>query len=200
MNHYTINTGHVFDMDGKFFDPAALAKVRELLPDGGPIPGFPAFRVEIKKCVWQSKPVTSFVVFRGRDAITMNMLCTEGLATLILPGANHQTDADLGWLADFEQCMALVLLEDDGRLTDKPNCEELEKSFQAYMGNTIYRVKWRRELQIEGVVEVEAASEDDAHDEVLLRLTRDELVGGLVGQHDWIDEVTLKDDGAEGDE
>jgi hypothetical protein len=32
------------------------------------------------------------------------------LATLILPGALHQTQSDFGWLADFEQCLAATII------------------------------------------------------------------------------------------
>ena len=42
-------------------DPPALAACRGLLPHGGPVPGSPAFRVEIHAPV--------FTIFRGRDPL-----------------------------------------------------------------------------------------------------------------------------------
>lgn len=139
MNHYTLNTRTTFPMVEKDFDLQSLASIRPLIPQGGPIPGLPAFRVDFGLM----PGAASFCVWRGREPITVNLVAAAGadsaacwqqlrdvwpsslppldtwsappagpwLATLILPTIRHQTRENIGWLADFEQCTALALLE-----------------------------------------------------------------------------------------
>lgn len=131
LHHITIATGHMSTHRIDTLDPDAVAACRALLPTGGPVPGFAAFRVEISG--------ESFVVHRGREAIvwcvvggpqnseswrilvqaqsqiipqskTPSMPNGRWLAVVLLPGIATQSQGDLGWTGDFERCLAAAML------------------------------------------------------------------------------------------
>jgi hypothetical protein len=129
ISHITILTGDIATHRLDTIPAGAVAACRALLPDGGQVPGFPAFRVEI------TGPI--FTISRGRDAIVS---CCVGnghaeswrilvdlqsrigppkatkqpggwwLAVVILPGIMAQAKSDIGWLGDFERCMAAAMI------------------------------------------------------------------------------------------
>lgn len=129
ITHITLLTGDIATHRLDTIPAGAVDACRALLPAGGQVPGFPAFRVEI------NGPI--FTIFRGREAI---VTCCVGnghpeswrilvdlqskfypakakvepkgrwLAVVILPGILAQAKSDIGWLADFERCMAAALL------------------------------------------------------------------------------------------
>lgn len=122
ISHITLLTGDCVTHRLDTLDPSAVQQCSGLLPSGGPVPAFPAFRVEIHGPV--------FSIWRGQDPI---VLCGIGsghdrvwdeltelhdklapgtpapnphkgawLGAVILPGMVHLTRADIAWLADFE--------------------------------------------------------------------------------------------------
>ena len=134
LHHITLLTGHITTHRLDTIDPGAVAACRALLPDGGPIPGFPAFRVEITEAL--------FTIWRGQEPIAT---CAIGhataddswaalaalqarfgpvtatppkrgpwLAVALLPGIANLTREDIGWLSDFERCLAVAILLPSG--------------------------------------------------------------------------------------
>lgn len=129
ISHITLLTGDIATHRLDTIPAGSVEACRALAPRGGAVPGFPAFRVEI------NAPV--FTIFRGREPI---VTCAVGqgqapywselvalqtrfhpvkvakppagnwLAVVILPGITNQTHADIGWLGDFERCLAAALL------------------------------------------------------------------------------------------
>jgi hypothetical protein len=113
-------------------DPAAVTACYSLLPKGGQVPGFAAFRVEIHGPV--------FTIYRGREPL---VVCGLGigedetwltlwelqakfapvdkadappgqwLAVVILPPLATVAKQDTGWLADFERCLAAAILNSE---------------------------------------------------------------------------------------
>lgn len=124
IQHFTLLTGHTVTHRLDLVAPAALAACRGLLPAGGPVPGAAAFRVEIQSPI--------FTIYRGRDPL---VCCGVGrgpeplwtmladlqrvaappppaglwLATVILPRLALCAQSDLGWLGDFERCLAAAI-------------------------------------------------------------------------------------------
>lgn len=129
INHITMMSGNVATHRLDMIPAGAVEACKALLPRGGVVPGFSAYRVEI------DAPV--FTVFRGREPI---VTCAVGqgnppywndlvalqtrfhpvkvnkppagnwLAVVILPGISSQTHSDIGWLGDCERCLAAALL------------------------------------------------------------------------------------------
>lgn len=127
--HITLATGHNTLHRLDTLDPVAVAACRALLPAGGPIPGFPAFRVEIHGpvfTVWRGRePIVTCGICHGDDDThaalgTLQTVVTPPasyaipagawLAIAIMPGILTLTQTDIGWLGDFERCMAAALI------------------------------------------------------------------------------------------
>lgn len=131
LHHITILTGHGATHRLDTLNPAVVSACASLLPSGGPVPGFPAFRVSISGA--------SFQLFRGRDLIAW---CVIGdhrhqqswdllvetqrkiaplandpkmpkgrwLAVVLGPGILSTSREDLGWVGDFERCLAAAII------------------------------------------------------------------------------------------
>lgn len=132
LHHITLLTGDTATHRLDTLAPAAVAACRRLLPAGGPVPGFPAYRVTISGpvyTIWRGRePIAAAGVGHGRqDASTWQALTdlqaqvapvkatqppasAAWLAIALLPGLAHLTRQDIGWLGDFERCMAAALL------------------------------------------------------------------------------------------
>ena len=128
LHHITLSTGSSATHRLDLVDPPALAACRGLLPHGGPVPGSPAFHVEIHAPV--------FTIFRGRDPLVccgvgrgadpvwaelvalqrrfLPVACTppagDWLAVVLLPALTLTARSDLVWLGDFERCLAAAIL------------------------------------------------------------------------------------------
>ncbi|MHB9009715.1 MAG: hypothetical protein ACYDC1_22605 [Limisphaerales bacterium] len=128
IHHVTLLSGHTATHRLDLLPRAVVKACRELLPHGGQVPGFAAFRVEIHAPV--------FTVFRGPDPLltagvglgpdeTWAVLVelqqqfapvittcptSRWLAIALLPGLALTARADIGWLGDFERCLAAALL------------------------------------------------------------------------------------------
>jgi hypothetical protein len=135
LSHITLTTGHLSVHRLDTLDAAAVAICRTLLPTGGgPVPGFPAFRVEIHGPLFTiyrgREPLVSCGMGRGRDA-TWASLCAldeqframlgasqpivpppagPWLAVAILPSLALLANSDAAWLGDFERCLAAAIL------------------------------------------------------------------------------------------
>lgn len=129
LHHITLCTGNSVAHRLDTLEPGAVASCAALLPDGGPIPGYPAFRVV------PHGPV--FTIYRGAEPLvlcgigsgsddTWSALCDvqakfapvsaeppagQWLAVVLLPPLANTAKNDIGWLADFERCMAAAMLE-----------------------------------------------------------------------------------------
>jgi hypothetical protein len=130
IHHVTLATGDTVTHRLDTLDAGAVDACRALLPDGGQIPGFAAYRVEIHGPV--------FTVYRGREPLVTcglgtgdddvwRCLCElqrkfcpvatsppdgQWLAVVLLPSLANTPQADLGWLGDFERCLAAAMLID----------------------------------------------------------------------------------------
>lgn len=128
--HITLATGHVSVHRLDTLEAGAVAACRGLLPAGGMVPGFTAFRVVVSGpvfTVWRgAEPVVSCGVCRGDDEVhgalreMQGRLVTVGayavprglwLAIVLLPGLLNLTREDVGWLGDFERCMAAAIID-----------------------------------------------------------------------------------------
>jgi hypothetical protein len=130
LHHITLSSGHVATHRLDVFAPGAVAACKALLPTGGPVPAFPAFRVEI------AGPV--FTIYRGREPIVTcglgngpegpwRELCNlqrkflpveasrplrgRWLAVVLLPSLLTTARSDIEWLGDFERVLAAAMLE-----------------------------------------------------------------------------------------
>ena len=134
LSHITLTTGHLSVHRLDTLDPAAVAACRALLPSGGPVPGFPAFRVEIHGPLFTvyrgREPLVSCGLGRGRDATWERLSALDAqfrglmgasqpiapppagpwLAVAILPPLGLLTGSDVQWLGDFERCLAAAIL------------------------------------------------------------------------------------------
>ena len=132
LHHITLLTGDTAIHRLDILDPAAVAACRSLLPAGGPVPGFPAYRVTISGplyTIWRGRePIATGGVGHGaQDTRTWQAVAelqaqvapvkathppatAAWLAVALLPGLAHLTRQDIGWLGDFERCMAAALL------------------------------------------------------------------------------------------
>lgn len=131
LHHITLHTGQTTTHRIDTLDPRAVAACAALLPSGGQVPAFPAFRVEI------ATPEL-FTICRGREPLATCCLGDAGsrnnwdalvalqqkflpvsatmprgrwLAVLLLPAIAALAPSDLGWLADFERCLAAALIQ-----------------------------------------------------------------------------------------
>lgn len=131
LHHITLLNGHTATHRLDTLDPAAVAACRALLPAGGPVPAFPAFRVEIVGnslfTIWRGQePIVTCAVGQGHSQAWEELFYlqarfvpklkphrapkTAWLAVAILPGIGNLTQDDIGWLADFERCLAAAIL------------------------------------------------------------------------------------------
>lgn len=133
LSHITLTTGHLTTHRLDVLDAGAVAVCRSLLPSGGPIPAFPAFRVQITGpmfTIWRGQePLVSCGIGKGRDD-TWTGLCDldskfrsmlgatvphppapagPWLAVALLPPLLALTQSDIGWLGDFERCLAAAM-------------------------------------------------------------------------------------------
>lgn len=131
VHHVTLATGHVAIHRLDTLDTGAVDACRALLPHGGQVPGFPAYRVEIHGPL--------FTIYRGREPL---VTCATGngqsdvweclvelqskfcpvkadapkgrwLAVALLPSLVNTPQADIQWLGDFERCLAAAMLLPD---------------------------------------------------------------------------------------
>lgn len=134
LHHVTLLTGHVSTHRLDTLDHEAIQACRGLLPTGGQVPGFSAFRVEIYGPL--------FTVFRGREPL---VTCAIGngeqdmgtwqvltglqeqvggevktetpprngrwLGVALLPPVANLTKPDVMWLGDFERCLAAAMIQ-----------------------------------------------------------------------------------------
>ncbi len=129
INHITLSTGHSALHRLDTLDSSAIETCVSILPRGGQIPGFAAFRVEIKG--------PTFTLYRGREPL---VICGLGhgksdvwraleriqnmfgqtvanppdgnwLAVVILPALANLAPVDIGWLGDFERCLAAAIVQ-----------------------------------------------------------------------------------------
>ncbi|HCN76048.1 MAG TPA: hypothetical protein DIT13_02490 [Verrucomicrobiales bacterium] len=131
INHITLMTGdnvlHRLDI----IPPEVVEQCRELLPEGGQIPGFPAFRVEIHApvfTIWRGRePIATCGLGQGEDDVWSTLRDLQArfapvkarppagrwLAVVLLPGLLTTAREDVHWLADFERCLAAAMLLED---------------------------------------------------------------------------------------
>lgn len=131
--HITLMTGNTMTHRLDIIAPEAVAACRALVAAGrGPVPGFPSFRVEVDGplfTVWRGQePIVTCGV--GSDPLLWQSLVSlqrsigmevrasmpaagRWLAVAILPGMAMLTQSDIGWLGDFERCMAAALLTNE---------------------------------------------------------------------------------------
>lgn len=134
LHHVTLLTGHTTTHRLDTLSPEAVRQCRALLPAGGQVPGFAAFRVELYGPM--------FTIFRGRDPL---VTCAIGngeqdvgtwqvldglqvkvggevkaptpprngrwLGVVLLPAIGLLTRDDVGWLGDFERCLAAAMIQ-----------------------------------------------------------------------------------------
>lgn len=128
IQHITLLTGDNATHRLDTIAPEAVQACLALLPDGGQVPGFTAFRVQIVGPVFTLyrgvEPLVTCGIGRGHDgtwealAQLQNKFApvvakppkAQWLAVAILPGLVMTARTDIGWLADFERCMAAALL------------------------------------------------------------------------------------------
>ena len=129
-HHVTLNTGHVATHRLDTLPTHVIEVCRKLLPSGGPIPNFAPWRVEIVGPLWtiyrgRDCPVASCGVGRGRAAPWDDLVALQAqfmpvkvsdppggtwLAVALLPGLALASRDDIGWLGDFERCLAAAIL------------------------------------------------------------------------------------------
>lgn len=134
VHHITLTTCHLTTHRLDVLDAGAVAVCRSLLPAGGSVPGFPAFRVEIHGplfTIWRGRePLVSCGIGRGADA-TWSSLCGldsqfrsrlgataphppapagPWLAVALLPTLLNLTQSDVTWLGDFERCLGAAMM------------------------------------------------------------------------------------------
>jgi hypothetical protein len=128
INHITLLTGDSVLHRLDTIDPAALAACTALLPSGGQIPSFPAYRVEIHGPIFTlyrgREPLVTCGLGSGPDEVwqTLHHLQQQfgpvkakapigrWLAVVILPPLVTLTKSDISWLADFERSLAAAIL------------------------------------------------------------------------------------------
>lgn len=112
------------------FDADAVAACAKLLPRGGLVPAFPAYRVEIHGpvfTIWRGRdPLVTCGVGQGEDETWLTLWEMQArfssvqhgeappgwwLAVVILPGLIMMPREDIFWLADFERCLAAAMIQ-----------------------------------------------------------------------------------------
>lgn len=132
LHHITLLTGDTVTHRLDTLAPSAVAACRSLLPVGGPVPGFPAYRVTITDrvyTIWRGRePLATGGVGHGeKDGRTWRAIAelqakvtpvkamqppaaAAWLVIALFPGLANLTKDDIGWLGDFERCMAAAML------------------------------------------------------------------------------------------
>lgn len=128
IQHITLLSGDNATHRLDTLSPEAVQACRELLPDGGQVPGFTAFRVQITGPVFTiyrgAEPLVTCGIGRGHDGtwdalaqlqarfapVVAHLPKAQWMAVAILPGLVMTARSDIGWLADFERCMAAAIL------------------------------------------------------------------------------------------
>lgn len=131
LTHVTLATGHVAIHRLDVLDVRAVQACRTMLPRGGPIPAFPAFTVDIQLPVFTVhhgwEPILTCALGRGPEDPVWPMLrhmqlmfqpdapevaqpAGPWLAVVLLPALATLTPQDIGWLGDFERCLAAAIL------------------------------------------------------------------------------------------
>lgn len=129
IHHITLLTGHTATHRLDTIDASAVAACRSLLPEGGPIPAYSPFRAEIHLPIWTiwrgREPIVTCGIGRGFDDTWMALVELQSrfgpvaaanppvsawLAVAILPSLAALSRDDVGWLGDFERCMAAAIL------------------------------------------------------------------------------------------
>ncbi|MEY5015211.1 MAG: hypothetical protein RIS92_1569 [Verrucomicrobiota bacterium] len=129
LTHVTLLTGDSITHRLDLIPEDLLEPLHRILPHGGPIPHFPAFHCKIEGL--------TFLISRANEPIVWCVLGDQQydawdqvaalqqklgplkatkpkgtwLAVVILPGLLQTSRNDISWLADFERCMAYVLLK-----------------------------------------------------------------------------------------
>ncbi|MHB1308426.1 MAG: hypothetical protein ACYC23_15215 [Limisphaerales bacterium] len=128
IHHVTLQTGPTATHRLDLLPAPMVAACRELLPHGGQIPGFAAFRVEIHAPVftmfrgaaplltagWGQGPDETWaaLVELQQQFAEVKATCpaSRWLAVALLPGLALTARDDLDWLGDFERCLAAAML------------------------------------------------------------------------------------------
>jgi len=129
VQHVTLMTGDCVLHRLDVLDAGAVAACARLLPGGGQVPGFAAFRVEIHGPVFTifrgREPLVMCGIGRGEDDTWRSLVALQEcfapvtavvpgglwLAVVLLPHLMALAQADVMWLGDFERCLAAALLE-----------------------------------------------------------------------------------------
>jgi hypothetical protein len=130
-HHITLVTGDSIAHRLDTISPEVVSACRALMPHGGKVPGFPAFRVEIAErtifTIYRGRePLVTCGVGVGRNQVWDTLIETQEhfapcvvtepphgqwLAVVVLPPLANVARNDIAWLADFERCMAAALLQ-----------------------------------------------------------------------------------------
>lgn len=130
IHHVTLASGHTATHRLDTLAPAAVAACRSLLPAGGPVPNCAPWRVDVTGQVWtvsrgRDCPVVTCGVGRGPGEVWDSLVALQArfapvraaappgghwLAVTLLPGLALASREDVGWLGDFERCMAAAIL------------------------------------------------------------------------------------------
>ena len=130
LQHITLLTGDNATHRLDTLDAGAVQACRNLLPDGGKIPSLDAYRVTITDnrifTIWRGKsPLVTCGLGRGLDdnwrglislaqqvgsPVNANAPKGNWLGVVLLPGLMAENPQNIGWLADFERCLAAAIL------------------------------------------------------------------------------------------
>lgn len=129
LHHITLATNHTILHRLDTIEAAAVAACRGLLPKGGPVPGFPGFRVEVLGAraftiYFGRIPLVTCGIGEGRDDTWQTLARCQGtfcrvtatppvsrwLAVVLLPSLILLEFKDIIWLGDFERCMAAAMI------------------------------------------------------------------------------------------
>jgi hypothetical protein len=173
IHHITLLTGHTATHRLDTIAPGPVAACRALLPDGGTIPGFAAYRVQVVQGLVftvsrGAEPIVTCGVGQGLDA-TWSSLCQlaervgpvatrtppsgHWLAVVLLPGLANTARSDISWIGDFERCMAAaLLLPAPSRGPGRPPTEAESAVGHIHMRVTMDRKNsWVRAAQSQGL-------------------------------------------------
>lgn len=133
LHHITLLTGDSATHRLDTLDQSVIDACKQLLPAGGTIPAFAAWRVEIHGpifTIWRgAEPVVTCLIGGDTDPVWTTLVdlqkrCAPGvpikakqpqrgvwLAVALLPGLANAAQSDIGWLGDFERCLAAAILQ-----------------------------------------------------------------------------------------